>query len=393
MSSSPPAATTSPEPTDPTTPATTEVPDTTEPPEPEVTAADLAGPGPYAVGVTTRTLPEGGLVEVWYPADASAAGGTVTYNVRDFLPPPVAALVPAEIDDTVTIDATRDATAAADGPYPIVLFSHGFSAFRLGSSNLAQHLASWGMVVASTDHPSRDLLNSLGGTAEGQPPAVDQLRSVRTYLTTLDADPVLGGALDNERVALAGHSAGGGTVVDMALDEGILGYASYASGLRDAAPDVPSLFMAGELDAVVPAVERTTAAFDAAPSPVVALGVRRRRTPRAHRPVCGRWGQQPDRPRRGGRARRLRRRPAACPRHGRLPGTEPAGDRGVARDQPGFDRVLPVGVRHRRRADRPRRVRRHPRRHRHQQVIVLLMVSDTMRYTITTDAAHLTRNG
>ncbi len=206
-------------------------------------------------------------MEVWYPADASAAGGTVTYNVRDFLPPPVAALVPAEIDDTVTIDATRDAPAATDGPYPIVLFSHGFSAFRLGSSNLARHLASWGMVVASTDHPSRDLLNSLGGTAEGQPPAVDQLRSVRTYLTTLAADPVLGGALDNERVALAGHSAGGGTVVEMALDEGILGYASYASGLREAAPDVPSLFMAGELDGVVPAVERTTAAFDAAPPP------------------------------------------------------------------------------------------------------------------------------
>jgi fermentation-respiration switch protein FrsA (DUF1100 family) len=217
--------------------------------------------------VTTRTLPEGGLVEVWYPADAPAAGGTVTYSVRDFLPPAVAALVPAEIDDTVTIDATRDAPAATDGPYPIVLFSHGFTAFRLGSSNLARHLASWGMVVASTDHPSRDLLNNLGGTTDGKPPAVDQLRSMRTYLTTLDADPVLGGALDNERVALAGHSAGGGTVVEMALDDGILGYASYASGLRAAAPDVPSLFMAGELDGVVPAVERTTAAFEAAPSP------------------------------------------------------------------------------------------------------------------------------
>ena len=197
--------------------------------------------------------------------------------------------MPAEIDDTVTIDATRDATAATDGPYPIVLFSHGFSAFRLGSSNLAQHLASWGMVVASTDHPSRDLLNSLGGTAEGQPPAVDQLRSVRTYLTTLDADPVLGGALDNERVALAGHSAGGGTVVDMAPDEGILGYASYASGLREAAPDVPSLFMAGDLDGIVSAAERTTAAFDAAPSPSWLWVLADTGHLGTHRPVCGRW--------------------------------------------------------------------------------------------------------
>ncbi|HSP27900.1 MAG TPA: hypothetical protein VLN74_05075 [Ilumatobacteraceae bacterium] len=246
-----------------TTPETTE---TTQAPEPEVSAADLAARGPYAVGVTTRTLPEGGLVEIWYPADASAAGGTDTYNVRNFLPPGVGDLIAAEIDDSFTIEATRDAAAAADGPFPIVLFSHGASAFRLQSSHIAEHLASWGIVTASTDHPSRDLTNSLGGTAEGQPPSADQMRSMRTYLTTLDADPVLGGALDNERVALGGHSAGGGTISEVALDEGILGYVSYASGLRDNVPEVPSLFLAGELDAIIEA-SRTAEAFELAPSP------------------------------------------------------------------------------------------------------------------------------
>jgi predicted dienelactone hydrolase len=247
--------------------ATTESPATTEPAEPEVTAADLAGPGPYAVGVTTRTLPEGGSVEFWYPADESTAGGTDTYNVRNFLPPGIAALISGDIDDTFTIDATRDAAPAPDGPFPIVLFSHGASSFRLQSSALAQHLASWGMVTASTDHPSRDLLNGLGGTAEGQPPAIDQMRSMRTFLDTLTADPVLGGALDTGRVALGGHSAGGGTVAELALDPGILGYVSYASGLRDSIAEVPSLFLAGELDTIVPVAERTQAAFDAAPAP------------------------------------------------------------------------------------------------------------------------------
>jgi dienelactone hydrolase len=260
-----PAATT--EPPAVTTPETTDVPATTEPPVADVTAEDLAGPGPYAVGVTTRTLPEGGSVEIWYPADESTAGGTDTYSVRAFLPPAIAALVPAEIDDSFTIDATRDAPAAADGPFPVVLFSHGASSFRLQSSTLAQHLASWGIVTASTDHPTRDLLNALGGTAEGQPPAVEQMRSMRTYLTTLDDDPVLGGALDNDRVALGGHSAGGGTVAELAGDPSILGYVSYASGLRDTIPAVPSLFIAGALDAVVDPVERTQAAFDAAPAP------------------------------------------------------------------------------------------------------------------------------
>jgi dienelactone hydrolase len=265
------ASTTAPSATAPSTTtsttSTTPIPTTTEPPVPEVTAADLAAPGPHAVGVTTRTLPEGNLVEIWYPADESTTGGTVAYNVRDFLPPAIAALVPETVDDSRSIDATRDAAPAADGPFPIVLFSHGFTSFRLQSSVLAQHLASWGIVTASTDHPSRDLLNVIGATAEGQRPAADDFRSMRTYLTTLGDDEILAGVLDNDRVALGGHSAGGGTIAEVANDDGILGYVSYASGLGDAAPNVPSLFMAGELDTVVDPVERTAAAFETATSP------------------------------------------------------------------------------------------------------------------------------
>ncbi len=109
-------------------------------------------------------------------------------------------------------------------------------------------------------------MNVLGGTAEEQRPSIDDFRSLRTYLTTLGDDPVLGGALDNDRIALGGHSAGGGTIVQMADDDGILGYVSYASGLGDEAPDVPSLFMLGELDMIV-STERTSSAFDTAPTP------------------------------------------------------------------------------------------------------------------------------
>jgi len=246
---------------------TTAAPTTTEPAEPEVTPAELAVAGPDEVGVTTRTLPEGGLVEIWYPADDSAAGQTDTYRVSDFLPPDIAGLISPDLDDTFTIDAGRDAAAATDGPYPIVLFSHGAASFRLQSSELARHLASWGIVTASTDHPSRDVFNRLGGTSEGQPPAIDQMRSMREYLTTLDDDPILGGVLDNDRVALGGHSAGGGTVAEMAADPGILGYVSYASGLGDEAPEVPSLFVAFTLDMIVVPAERTQPAFERAPSP------------------------------------------------------------------------------------------------------------------------------
>ena len=257
-----PAASNTEAPSSSTEPPSTDVATTPE----AITGADLAASGPYAVGVVTRTLPEGNLVEIWYPADAASAGGTVSYRVRDFLPEAIAGLVPDTIDDVRAIDATRDAAGASDGPFPIVLFSHGSTSFRLQSSVLAQHLASWGIITASTDHPSRALASVIGGSAAGQSSSIDDFRSLRTFLTTLDADPQVGGLLDNDRVALGGHSAGGGTIVQMAGDDGILGYVSYASGLGDEAPDVPSLFMLGELDMIV-SPERTSSAFDVAPSP------------------------------------------------------------------------------------------------------------------------------
>jgi predicted dienelactone hydrolase len=250
----------------PTTEPPDTVPETTKAPEPEVTAAELAARGPYAVGVTTRTLPEGGLVEIWYPADGSAAGGTVSYRVRDFLPPGVGDLITADIDDSFTIEATRDAVAAADGPFPIVLYSHGAIGFRLQASHIAEHLASWGIVTASTDHPSRNLSSTLAGTREGQPIATDEIRSMRVHLTTLADDPILGAVLDNDRVAVGGISAGGATAAEVAVDDGILGYVNYASGLSDTVADVPSLFMAGELDQIA-APSRTQEAFERAAAP------------------------------------------------------------------------------------------------------------------------------
>jgi len=268
-------------------------PDTTEATAPDVTAADLAADGPYVVGVTTRTLPEGGLVEVWYPADESARGGTDTYDLRTYLPEGLAALIPPELDASLTIDATRDGAAATDGPFPLVLESHGAAGFRQISSNLAYHLATWGMVVAATDHPSRDTTNFISGTSDGQPPAIDQLRSMRTLLENLDSDPILAGVVDSSRVALGGHSAGGGTIAQAASeDEGILGYVSYASGLRDVIPDGehPSSVRIG-------------------PTALVALGVRRVRSPG----ILGRLPHRrrrchPRRDRRTDRSRRLRRR-------------------------------------------------------------------------------------
>jgi dienelactone hydrolase len=268
-----------------TTAAPTTAAPTTEAPTTTVSVADLATtyaePGPYPVGVITLQLAKGPKVEVWYPA-VEGTTGEVSYDVRDFTPEAIRAILTADVPASYTIAGARDAEAA-EGTFPVVLFSHGFTGIRVQSSFLTSHLASWGMVVAAPDHPSRDLPNVLGGTASG-----DRDDSVDDLLQTLDlvlaegssATSVLNGRVDAENVVAVGHSAGGGTIVGAATDERIDGYVSMASGVAlgssdstattieaPVLPDKPSFFLAGALDAVISAEERTRPSFEAVPAP------------------------------------------------------------------------------------------------------------------------------
>lgn len=228
--------------------------------------------GPYLTGSTTLVLEKGPSVEVWYPVTPTDGLETadVTYDVRDFVPESIRAILTGDAPATYTFSGVRDGEVA-DGVFPVVLFSHGFTGMRLQSTFLTSHLASWGMIVVSPDHPSRDLAGVLGGTASGdRADAVDDLLSA---LELVLADPVLGAHADAEQVAALGHSAGGGTVLAAAADPRIDGYVSMASGAfapegqTAELPAKPSFFMAGSVDAVVTAEEATRPAYEAAPSP------------------------------------------------------------------------------------------------------------------------------
>jgi dienelactone hydrolase len=218
---------------------------------------------------------------VWYPA-VEGTTGEVSYDVRDFTPEAIRAILTADIPASYAFAGARDAEAA-EGTFPVVLFSHGSTGIRLQSSFLTAHLASWGMIVAAPDHPSRDLPNVLGGTATG-----DRNDSVDDLLQTLDlvlaedssATSVLNGRVDAEHVVAVGHSAGGATIVGAADDERIDGYVSMAAGVflassdptattiePPALPDKPSFFLAGSVDQVVSAEERTRPSFDSVPEP------------------------------------------------------------------------------------------------------------------------------
>ena len=85
-----------------------------------------------------------------------------SYDLRAWLPPAEAAKLAQS--QTFAIDAFAD-LAPADpdgGPYPLVVFSHGLAGYRLQSTFLTTHLASWGFVVAAVEHPYRNLTAVFG---------------------------------------------------------------------------------------------------------------------------------------------------------------------------------------------------------------------------------------
>lgn len=239
--------------------------------------------GPHPVGVATLLLPNGVPVEIWYPAVAGT-DGVETVDMRDYLPPAIDALLVPDTPSTYTYSAARDA-AVADGSFPVVLFSHGAAGVRVQSTAITSNLASWGMIVLSPQHPSRDLFAALSGSTTGdRTDSVDDLLGALDLITTQSADPAspFSGRADTERVAALGHSAGGGTVLLAADDPRIDGYVSMASGVLrgrgdDAAgttttiavtlPDKPSFFIAGSADAIVPSLTVTEPAFQEAPAP------------------------------------------------------------------------------------------------------------------------------
>ena len=264
------------------TPSTAPV--TTLAPAVAAKAYEQAGPNP--VGVTTYTLPAGNKLEVWYPAVAGTTG-TITYDARDYTPASIKALLTANIPASFSYAGGRDAKVAA-GQYPLVLFSHGFAGYRVQSSFLTSHLASWGMIVASPEHPSRDLSHALEfklGTAQD---SIDDMAATLKLVTAENAKAgsLLAGHVDTAHVAAVGHSAGGATVLGAARQiAAIDGYVSLASGIfrntggtgtsgatttsttQPPMPDKPSLFVAGADDHVAVFADVTKPAFDTATAP------------------------------------------------------------------------------------------------------------------------------
>ena len=109
---------------------------------------DYSGYGPYPVGTAKLSLAEGQAVYLYYPADPARLGeGTpVTgYSSSDAFPEAFRALAPAQLIQQIPLDATLGAPVA-DGPFPLVLFSHGFASYPEYSAGHLAHLAVLGLL-------------------------------------------------------------------------------------------------------------------------------------------------------------------------------------------------------------------------------------------------------
>ena len=235
------------------------------------TTIDLAdtaayrGPGPYEVGLTSLSLPDR-EVAVFYPASDGAADGVedVTYSQLDALPPALAEAAPALLPEgtdpeilTVTIDGVgAEVTASPDGPFPLVLFSHGFGSFRLDASALLAGIASWGFVVAAPQHIERDRA-ALVSNAVVRDPATDVQVLVDTIALVGDAGGPLEGLADTEQVGAVGHSAGGRAVLTALSSPEIDVAVGWAAAGRGDVPvaDKPSMNIAATVDVLVPLTE------------------------------------------------------------------------------------------------------------------------------------------
>jgi len=216
--------------------------------------------GPYPVGTTTFVLtdnarrelysgidePRKYMLQVWYPAqpgpnDQRAPwmqdAGIVAPGIADYLK------LPHFFLDHLTLVKTSsylNATPLAeDGPYPLLLFSHGWNGFRAQNTYQMQELASYGYIVAAMEHTYGAVVTVFpdGQVAYNNPKALpkgapeaeydaaarklvnqwsNDLSYALDYLTRLNANDPNGhftGMLDLERVGVFGHSTGGGATI------------------------------------------------------------------------------------------------------------------------------------------------------------------------------------
>jgi len=152
-------------------------------------------------------------VVVWYPTED--ANGDIA-NYQGFI----------ERDEVFV-----DATPAGDGPYPVLVFSHGFTSFAEQSFFMTEALARHGWLIVAPDHTGNTFLDfDKPHRTPNYLARPQDLTAALDAVTALPADDPLTGRV-SDLVAVTGHSYGGYTTFGWAG-------ATYDTAQSDAAdPD------------------------------------------------------------------------------------------------------------------------------------------------------------
>lgn len=237
--------------------------------------------GPWPVGARTAEI--GRLtVEIWYPAIPGSELGApeVDYDIRYALPESQRPLIPDDLAPHHPCDCARDLPLDAEhGPYPVVIFVHGAAAWRSQSLSEVTHWASRGFVVLAADHPGLWLADTLALLCPDDPTGPQDLAGDVASMVGALSQPegdlaFLAGAIDVERLALAGHSAGGSAVASLSGEPHVRVAIPMAAGTptSNSSDLVSTLFLGAELDAVVP-YSAAVSGYEASPAGKRLVGI------------------------------------------------------------------------------------------------------------------------
>ena len=200
--------------------------------------------GPFGVGYRSLVSSEGtgseGTIRtldvgLWYPAlNPTGAEEKITYTFT-LKNPEWRSDEPAIVNGHALLDAPLD---KAQGPYPLVIFSPGFSANAVWYSTLLEHYASHGFIVLSPEHIEQEWGESAQATID-RPHDITQILDYAEALTKPDG--ALAGQIDMENVAVVGHSFGGYTALASAGAQ--LDLAAFNNRCAELAPDDPKSFL------------------------------------------------------------------------------------------------------------------------------------------------------